>query len=184
MILDFRYSLFNNYLIVSYHNFLFLFLNSDHFLEFLFFLHSLLKFFLFVPSFPQIFEFRFRRIYLIYFFTLNGIIVDDNALNNGIISFSFRESELNFIVRNSSWYFDSIMINPITLNFNFNILFMSCISLSSLLNHIKIFSNNFTSNLNIEHSLSRLCEIHLNQLIKTSANFMIIVFFPFFTGKL
>lgn len=116
-------------------------------------------------------------------FTLNWIMINNNCLNNRIISFSFSKGQLKFIVFHAlvnSW---SLIINSISFNLNFNVFFMSSIFCSWFCNHIKVLQNYFATNFNVKNSLSLLLEVHLNKTKFTSANLMIIVLIPFLMGK-
>jgi hypothetical protein len=111
-------------------------------------------------------------------------VVDDDALNDGVVSFSFDEGQLDLVVGESVGNFDSLEVDSISFNFNLNVFFMSCVFLACILYHIEIFPDNFRPDFDIEHSLALLGEVHLNEVNFTSANLRMRVFFPFLTGKL
>lgn len=116
--------------------------------------------------------------------TFYGFVVDNDALNNGVVSFSSDEGQLDLVVGESVGNFDSLEVDSISFNFNLNVFFMSCVFLACILYHIEIFPDNFRPDFDIEHSLALLGEVHLNEVNFTSANLRMRVFFPFLTGKL
>ena len=100
-------------------------------------------------------------VYLNSTYTFNRVMINDDGLNDGIVSSSFGEWQKQFIVRNRLGQLSALIIHSILFYFNLNVLFMSGKLSSWLFNNIKVLKNNRVTDLDIKHSLTWLLEIHL-----------------------
>lgn len=90
-------------------------------------------------------------------------MVDNDGLNDWVISFSLWKGQLDFIIFQTLSNFRTCKIQSITLHFDFNILFMSSVLSARLFNDIEVLKHNFVANLDVENSLASVLEIHFSK---------------------
>jgi hypothetical protein len=91
-------------------------------------------------------------------------MIDNDTLNDRVVSFSFGENKLQLIASRAESSFDFIplKVDTILTDIDLDVLLMSSILMSCFFNNVKVLSNNLRPNLDIEHSLSSLSEVHLH----------------------
>jgi hypothetical protein len=111
-------------------------------------------------------------------------MIDNNSLNDRVISLSLLKSELQQAVFDPIYHLDLIDIHIRFLHFELEVLLMSGVLASGLLDDVHVFYHWGLANFDVEHPLAWLLEVHLNRRWRTSANFKIRVCLPVLTGRL
>ncbi len=110
-------------------------------------------------------------------------MVDDDALDDGIVGFSLREGKPQLAARQRSRDLAALEIDAVLLDVDLDELFVGGVATARLADHVEVLPDHLAADLNVEHSFARIAEVHLNCPANTYANLRMRVVFPCLTGR-
>jgi tetrahydromethanopterin S-methyltransferase subunit B len=110
-------------------------------------------------------------------------VVDDDALYDGVVSLPFCETQPETVAVDCSGNFDTLLVDSIVTDIYFDVLFMSSMLMSCLLEDVEVLADDLAADLDVEDSLPGRGEVHLSQVGLTSANFRMRVTLPLRMGR-
>ncbi len=110
-------------------------------------------------------------------------MVDDDALDDGIVGFSLREGKPQLAARQRSRDLAALEIDAVLLDVDLDELFVGGVTTARLADHVEVLPHHLAADLYVEHSFARIAEVHLNCPANTYANLRMMVVFPCLTGR-
>lgn len=88
-------------------------------------------------------------------------MVDDDALDDGVVGFSLREGQSQFVARQRPWDLGAVEVDAVFLDVDLDELFVGGVATASLADDVEVLPDHLAADLDVEHSFAGIAEVHL-----------------------